>query len=49
MRPASTASADGPYYRLNFNEGPAKRLVAIYVSEGRIDDARRVLLDFVEV
>ena len=40
--------ADGPYYRLNFNEGPAKRLVAIYVSEGRIDDARRVLLDFVK-
>ena len=35
-----------PYSRLNFDNGPAKRLVNLYERERRFDDARRVLIEF---
>ncbi len=38
-------SAD-PFSLLNFEYSPVKRLVNLYVREGRRDDARRVLLQF---
>ncbi|MGP0063330.1 MAG: DUF1583 domain-containing protein [Isosphaeraceae bacterium] len=41
-------TASDAYSRLDFNAGPAKRLVAIYMGEDRPDDARRVLVDFVQ-
>ena len=47
---AYEASLDGdgndPYNRLNFDSGPAKRLVNLYERDRRLVDARRVLLDF---
>jgi tetratricopeptide (TPR) repeat protein len=38
--------SDDPYSRLNFDSGPAKRLVTLYERESRLEDARRVLVDF---
>src|SRR5262249_5517834 len=38
--------ANEPYYRLNFDRGPARRLVTIHERENRRDEARRVLIDF---
>ena len=39
-------NTDDPYSRLNYDNGPAKRLVNLYEREKRVDDARRVLVDF---
>ncbi len=41
-------TATDAYSRLDFRAGPAQRLVTIYMSEDRPDDARRVLLDFIK-
>jgi lipopolysaccharide biosynthesis regulator YciM len=38
--------SDDPYGRLNFDNGPAKRLISLYERDRRFDDARRVLLEF---
>ena len=38
--------SEDPYSRLNFDSGPAKRLVTLYERENRLEDAHRVLVDF---
>ncbi len=38
--------SEDAYARLNFDTSPAKRLVTLYERENRLDDARRVLVDF---
>ena len=42
-------SDDDPYNRLQYDNGPAKRLVTIYARDNRLEDARRVLVDFARV
>ena len=37
---------NNPYNQLDFDNGPAKRLVNLYERERRFDDARRVLIEF---
>ena len=38
-------AADNQNSRLDFDYGPAKRLVSIYVRDKRLEDARRILVD----
>jgi len=38
--------SDDPYSRLDFDNGPARRLVTLYERENRPEDARRVLVNF---
>ncbi|MFI5456257.1 MAG: DUF1583 domain-containing protein [Isosphaerales bacterium] len=45
----SRVSDNDPYFRLNYDNGPAKRLVTIYARDNRLEDARRVLIDFASV
>ncbi len=40
---------DDPYSRMNYDNGPAKRLVALYERDKRMDDARRVLIQFSKI
>ena len=43
-----TGRTQDPYSFLQFDNSPIKRLVTMYTREGRKDDARRVMLEFVK-